>query len=168
MSTTVWLILLGAILLEVSGTTAMKLSNGLTKVVPSMMMLGFYGASFVCLALTFKVIDVSLAYPVWAGLGTAYRLLGKYQEALLAHVEGMKTGDADSANVLGWTEALMDGMMFGNAIAAYDQFAAENPERAGRMMGVMESWLAKRRQNPGDVDPANLDRLAEWIASKKL
>ena len=71
MSTTVWLMLLGAILLEVSGTTAMKLSNGLTKVVPSMMMLGFYGASFACLALTFKVIDVSLAYPVWAGLGTA-------------------------------------------------------------------------------------------------
>jgi len=70
MTATIWLILLGAIVLEVSGTTAMKLSDGLTKVVPSMMMLGFYGASFVCLALTFKVIDVSLAYPVWAGLGT--------------------------------------------------------------------------------------------------
>lgn len=70
MSTTVWLILLGAILLEVSGTTAMKLSEGFTKIGPSMMMLGFYGASFTCLALTFKVVDVSLAYAVWAGLGT--------------------------------------------------------------------------------------------------
>jgi small multidrug resistance pump len=70
MSTTVWLILFGAILLEVSGTTAMKLSEGFTKIGPSMMMLVFYGASFTCLALTFKVVDVSLAYAVWAGLGT--------------------------------------------------------------------------------------------------
>ena len=71
MSTTVWLILLGAILLEVSGTTAMKLSDGLTKTGPILMMLVFYGASFACLALTLKVVDVSLAYAVWAGLGTA-------------------------------------------------------------------------------------------------
>lgn len=71
MSTTVWLILLGAILLEVSGTTAMKLSEGFTKPGPAMMMILFYGASLTCLALTFKVVDVSLAYAVWAGLGTA-------------------------------------------------------------------------------------------------
>ncbi|ETW95068.1 MAG: membrane protein [Candidatus Entotheonella factor] len=71
MSTQVWLILLGAILLEVSGTTAMKLSEGFTKIGPSVLMFVFYGASFACLALTFKVIDVSLAYAVWAGLGTA-------------------------------------------------------------------------------------------------
>jgi small multidrug resistance pump len=71
MSITVWLILLVAILLEVSGTTAMKLSEGFTKIGPSLMMLMFYGASFTCLALTFKAIDVSLAYAVWAGLGTA-------------------------------------------------------------------------------------------------
>ncbi len=49
----------------------MKLSEGLTKTGPSIMMFVFYGASFVCLALTFKVLDVSLAYAVWAGLGTA-------------------------------------------------------------------------------------------------
>ena len=71
MSITVWLILLGAILLEVSGTTAMKLSEGFTKIGPSLMMLLFYGASLTCLALTFKVVDISLAYAVWAGLGTA-------------------------------------------------------------------------------------------------
>jgi len=71
MTTQVWLVLLGAILLEVSGTTAMKLSEGFTKMGPSMMVLVFYGASFACLALTLKVIDVSVAYAVWAGLGTA-------------------------------------------------------------------------------------------------
>jgi small multidrug resistance pump len=71
MTTQVWLVLLGAILLEVSGTTAMKLSEGFTKTGPSVMMIVFYGASFACLALTLKVVDVSVAYAVWAGLGTA-------------------------------------------------------------------------------------------------
>ncbi len=70
MSTKVWLILFGAIILEVSGTTSMKLSEGFTKIVPSILMFVFYAASFVCLTLTLKVLDVSMAYAVWSGLGT--------------------------------------------------------------------------------------------------
>jgi len=66
-----WLYLAGAIVLEVAGTTSMKLSKGFTKLVPSVLLFVFYAASFVALTLALKKIEVSVAYAVWAGVGTA-------------------------------------------------------------------------------------------------
>ncbi|MEH2191358.1 MAG: multidrug efflux SMR transporter [Nostoc sp.] len=65
-----WIYLIAAILFEVSGTTCMKLSQGFTKLVPSVLIFVFYGLCFSCLTLALKRIEVSVAYSVWAGLGT--------------------------------------------------------------------------------------------------
>ena len=66
-----WIFLILAIVLEVSGTTCMKLSVGFTKLVPSMLLFVFYTLSFGMLTLALKRIDVSVAYAVWSGVGTA-------------------------------------------------------------------------------------------------
>ena len=66
-----WVYLLLAIGCEVAGTTCMKLSNGLTKPLISLLMFGLYGLSLTLLTLALKGIPVGVAYAVWAGLGTA-------------------------------------------------------------------------------------------------
>ncbi len=66
-----WLYLILAILSEVAGTTNMKLSQGFTKTLPSILIFVFYGISFTFLTLALKKIDVSIAYAIWSGLGTA-------------------------------------------------------------------------------------------------
>lgn len=66
-----WLLLAVAIVLEVLGTTSMKLSEGFARPVYSLLMVVFYALSFVALALVLKQIDVSVAYAVWSGLGMA-------------------------------------------------------------------------------------------------
>jgi small multidrug resistance pump len=66
-----WIYLLIAILTEVVGTTLMKVSQGLTKLIPSISMFVLYGISFVFMALALKRIEVSTAYAIWSGLGTA-------------------------------------------------------------------------------------------------
>ena len=66
-----WLYLVLAILLEVSGTTCMKLSEGFTRMVPSILLVVFYSLSFAMLTLALKRIDVSVAYAIWSGVGTA-------------------------------------------------------------------------------------------------
>jgi small multidrug resistance pump len=66
-----WLYLVLAIVLEVSGTTSMKLSQGFTKLFPTLLMFLLYGLSLSALTLALKRIDVSVAYAVWSGLGTA-------------------------------------------------------------------------------------------------
>lgn len=66
-----WFILLAAIGLEVAGTTSMKVSQGFTRPGPSVAMFVFYLASLALLNLALRTIDVSVAYAIWAGLGTA-------------------------------------------------------------------------------------------------
>lgn len=66
-----WLLLAGAILFEVAGTTAMKLSEGFTRLLPSALLVVCYAFSFGALTLALKKIDVSVAYAIWSGLGTA-------------------------------------------------------------------------------------------------
>jgi small multidrug resistance pump len=64
------LYLILAILLEVAGTTSMKLSNGFERIGPSFCIFIFYGLSFVFLTLSLKKLEISLAYAIWSGLGT--------------------------------------------------------------------------------------------------
>lgn len=64
-----WLFLALAIVLEVCGTTCMKLSEGFSRLTPSVLIFVFYGLSFVAFTFALRRIDVSLAYAVWAGLG---------------------------------------------------------------------------------------------------
>lgn len=66
-----WVWLMIAILFEVAGTTALKVSAGLSKVVPSLLVLFFYIISFSSLAFSLKTFEVGLAYAIWSGLGTA-------------------------------------------------------------------------------------------------
>ena len=63
--------MIGAIVLEVAGTTAMKMSDGFTKTVPSVLMFVFYILSLVALTYALKKFDMSMAYAIWAGFGTA-------------------------------------------------------------------------------------------------
>ncbi len=66
-----WLYLLIAILTEVVGTSLMKASQGLSRLLPSVFMFVLYGISFVFMALALKKIEVGTAYAIWSGLGTA-------------------------------------------------------------------------------------------------
>jgi len=66
-----WLLLMGAIVAEVGGTTCLKLSDGFSRLVPSLGVFVLYPLSFVLLAAVLKAIDVSVAYAIWSGVGTA-------------------------------------------------------------------------------------------------
>jgi small multidrug resistance pump len=66
-----WAYLLIAIATEVAGTVALRASDGFSRLWPSVGVVVGYGLSFVFLALTLRHLELSLAYAVWAGLGTA-------------------------------------------------------------------------------------------------
>lgn len=66
-----WVLLVAAIVLEVAGTTNMKLSEGFSKLGPSVGVIFFYALSIIALTFAVNRLDVSVAYAVWSGLGTA-------------------------------------------------------------------------------------------------
>jgi small multidrug resistance pump len=67
-----WILLTGAIATEVVATAALKLSNGLTRPAPSIVVAVGYLLSFVLLAQALKLgLQVSVAYAIWSGVGAA-------------------------------------------------------------------------------------------------
>jgi len=70
------LYLMGSILLEVVGTLALKASQGMTR--PSLVgvTLACYLGAFLFWGLALRRMDVSVAYAIWAGLGTAFTAVG--------------------------------------------------------------------------------------------
>ncbi|MEW2391478.1 multidrug efflux SMR transporter [Streptomyces venezuelae] len=64
-------LLAGAIAAEVAGTTAMKYSEGFSRLWPSLITVAGYLLAFSLLAQTLKTLSVGTAYAIWAGIGTA-------------------------------------------------------------------------------------------------
>ncbi|MGW0712748.1 DMT family transporter [Streptomyces sp. NPDC002643] len=65
-------LLLGlAIAAEVAATTAMKYSDGFSKLIPSLITAVGYVVSFVLLAQALKSMSIGTAYAIWSGVGTA-------------------------------------------------------------------------------------------------
>ncbi|MEU0951861.1 multidrug efflux SMR transporter [Streptomyces niveus] len=60
-----------AIAAEVAATTAMKYSDGFTRLWPSLAAVAGYVLAFALLAQTLKTLSVGTAYAIWAGVGTA-------------------------------------------------------------------------------------------------
>lgn len=63
--------LIVSILFEIVGSACLKLSAGFTNVIPSLLLILFYGLSFTFIIFALKTISLSVGYSIWAGLGTA-------------------------------------------------------------------------------------------------
>ncbi|AHF97561.1 MAG: DMT family transporter [Desulfurella sp.] len=66
-----WVYLAFAILFEVCGTTSMRLSNGLTKLFPSVALFVCYAVSFIFATMATKYLKLAIMYAVWSGVGIA-------------------------------------------------------------------------------------------------
>ena len=66
-----WVYLAVGVVLEVVGTSLLKLSDGFSRIGVGCGALLAYWVCFVFVALALKVIPVGVAYAIWAGLGTA-------------------------------------------------------------------------------------------------
>ncbi|MBC7660802.1 MAG: multidrug efflux SMR transporter [Chitinophagaceae bacterium] len=66
-----WLFLAIAILLEISGTACMKLSESFSRLWPSLALMICYVLSSVFMTLSLRTIPLGVAYAIWSGVGTA-------------------------------------------------------------------------------------------------
>ena len=64
-----WLYLSIAIVCEVIATSALKSSEGFTRLTPSLIVVAGYVAAYYCLSLTLRSISVGIVYAIWSGVG---------------------------------------------------------------------------------------------------
>lgn len=82
-----WIFLSVAIIAEVVATSALKASEGFSKLWPSGIVIVSYGLAFYFLSLVLKDIPVGVAYAVWSGMGivlitaVAWLLYGQKMDA---------------------------------------------------------------------------------------
>ncbi len=72
-----WWVLSLAIVFEVAGTVCMRLSEGFSRLTPSVLIFVFYACSFALNTMVIRVLGLSVVYAVWSGVGTvATALIG--------------------------------------------------------------------------------------------
>lgn len=64
-----FVLLFFAIIAEIIATSALKLSDGFSKLAPSIVVLIGYFAAFYMMALTLKTLPLGIVYAIWSGLG---------------------------------------------------------------------------------------------------
>ena len=72
-----WMLLLLAIAAEVVGTSCLKLSDGMSRPLPTLVVLSAYGTAMLLLAKVVQTIPLGLSYALWSGIGiVAITLVG--------------------------------------------------------------------------------------------
>ena len=67
--TTAYLILFGAIVCEIVGTSALKASENFSRPGPALVTIAGYVIAFFFLSLTLRVMSTGIAYAIWSGVG---------------------------------------------------------------------------------------------------
>jgi small multidrug resistance pump len=70
-----WIFLSVAILFEVAGTTSMKLSRGFAEIWPTIGVFVFYVGAAAAIILALRRLELSIAYAIWSGVGTALTVM---------------------------------------------------------------------------------------------
>ena len=64
-----YVFLLIAVAFEVCGTMLLPVSQNFTRPVPTLSLIGCYGASFYCLTFALNTLPIAVVYATWSGLG---------------------------------------------------------------------------------------------------
>ena len=70
-----WTLLLLAITAEVIGTSFLRLSAGMTRPLPTLLVFGAYAIAMVLLSRVVLSIPLGLTYALWSGIGTVVIVL---------------------------------------------------------------------------------------------
>ncbi|HJE61324.1 MAG TPA: multidrug efflux SMR transporter [Nocardiopsis listeri] len=97
-----WMWLAGAIILEVIATTSLKLSEGFTRLSPSIVVVIGYGGAFYALSQALaKGLPLGVAYGTWAAVGVA----------LVAIIGAVLLGESLTWTQIGGIALVMAGVM---------------------------------------------------------
>lgn len=67
--TLAWITLIFAGIFEVVWAYFLKQSDGFTKILPTIFFIFAMAISMILLAISVKIIPISIAYPIWTGIG---------------------------------------------------------------------------------------------------
>ncbi|WP_290958683.1 multidrug efflux SMR transporter [Haemophilus sp. HMSC068C11] len=73
-----WTLLAISICLEIVATNLLKVSDGFTKLLPTVGSLALYAISFYFVSIVFRTLSVGLVYAIWSGVGIVLTAIVAY------------------------------------------------------------------------------------------
>ncbi len=114
-----------------------------------------------------RAVDLNPRMPqAYNGLGFAYRKLGDYARALENYDRALRLNPkfADAIEYRG--EAYLGLNQLDDAKQAYLALFAINRKQADVLMNAMNDYVAKKKVDPGGVDPTTLSEFETWIRER--
>jgi tetratricopeptide (TPR) repeat protein len=105
-------------------------------------------------------------YEAHSDLGFALRSLGRYEEALAAYDRALSIESGYSPAIEYRGEAYLELDRLDDAARAYQRLAASDPELAGQLLAKMREWVARRRADPGELDPGVIESFGGWVGRR--
>lgn len=105
-------------------------------------------------------------YRAYSDLGYALRKVGDYQESLAAYDAALAMVPTYAEAIEYRAEAYLGLGRLEDAKAAYLHLFEHDRGRADLLMEAMQSWVERHEQDPGAVDPAQVDAFAEWVSQR--
>jgi len=103
----------------------------------------------------------------YVGLGRAFRAQGMHRESLQTVTQGLRVDPANDLLFAGWAESVMGLDRLGDATEAYAQLLETNPPWAAVLMGAIKGWLVDHQADAGELDPADVEKMAEWVVEQE-
>jgi tetratricopeptide (TPR) repeat protein len=114
-----------------------------------------------------RAVDLNPRMPqAYNGLGYAYRKLGDYARALENYDRALRLNPkfVDAIEYRG--EAYLGLNQLDDAKQAYMALFAMNRKQADLLMNAMNDYVAKKKVDPGGVDPTTLSEFEAWIRER--
>ena len=102
-------------------------------------------------------------YQAHNSLGYALRNVGHYEESLAAYNVALDINPVFDEAIEYRGEAYLGLDRLDEAKEAYMDLFQNNRGLADQLMAAMNSWVAARRDDAGDLDTAVVDQFAEWV-----
>jgi tetratricopeptide (TPR) repeat protein len=106
-------------------------------------------------------------YRAWSMLGYCRRQTGDYTAALAAYDRALELEPDYSEAIEYRGEAYLGLDRTDDARAAYERLAQADPALAAELLAAMETWVERRRADPGGVEPGAVEAFGRWVDARR-
>lgn len=102
-------------------------------------------------------------YKAYSSLGYTLQLVGRHDESLAAYDKALQINPHYGDAIENRGEIFLQMNRIEDAKQAYMLLSDEDSPLAGKLLSAMTAWVTLRRHNPDGLEPAVIDRFADWI-----
>ncbi|HWZ85481.1 MAG TPA: tetratricopeptide repeat protein [Thermoanaerobaculia bacterium] len=106
-------------------------------------------------------------FQAWGSLGYAYRKTGKYTDALVAYNKALEIEPGYTPAIEYRAEAFLELDRLDDVKDAYMFLFRNDRPRANELDAAIETWIQKRKAQPGSSDPAAFESFSKWAAERR-